>query len=145
MPADVSRDRRERLEEAGMVDLLACRRRPANAVAGFARSRETSPRSAILRDMLTSPCATRPDARTAPYSSRMRCRRQRGTAARGKTAPSAKPAKQRAERRACSSGPAIWLLHSVERVRSASRARLSIFFAAEASLLANAPQTTCST
>jgi lipopolysaccharide export system ATP-binding protein len=70
MPAGGSRNYRERLSEAGMVDLLGMfRRRPAKrSPAGFARSREDiTALGDSFGDMLTSPVRDAPPrARAAP-------------------------------------------------------------------------------
>jgi lipopolysaccharide export system ATP-binding protein len=64
-----SRDHRERLNEAGMVDLLGMfRRRPAKRALGFARSREDiTALGDSMGEMLTSPLRDAPPmAREAP-------------------------------------------------------------------------------
>jgi lipopolysaccharide export system ATP-binding protein len=64
-----SRDHRERLNEAGMVDLLGMfRRRPAKRAPGFARSREDiTALGDSMGEMLTSPLRDAPPmAREAP-------------------------------------------------------------------------------
>jgi lipopolysaccharide export system ATP-binding protein len=119
-----SRDHRERLNEAGMVDLLGMfRRRPAKRVApGFARSREDiTVLGDSMGEILTSPVRDAPPmARETPLPNLDPPRVEKPRPAPGNTAPvktqPAKPAKTNGATAARSTPRAGYLaVHSVEK------------------------------